>query len=213
MTQPAQAGTCTSGQWRGYDLNGDMSYSKDGVNSQLYVPPLGDLGNYNSYASGGDIYLIFGTNDFVQLGWVTNNGQTIAWTGERIPSWSSETLSNLPLTLTNAYHAFRILRDSLGYYDYYVDGNYVGRSNATHSIGYAGVTGEQDNTCGVMDNLAARDPWAPPYATLWWHSASLGWNTWANDDRETVNPVGSTEFHSDSVGGYTGTDDAWGGPA
>jgi hypothetical protein len=188
----------------------------------MYVPALSALGNYGSYPPGGDVYVISGNGDMVQFGWSVHNGATMLWWKEAIPGFD-ETGPPPTQTVSTGYHNFRLLWEPTynssgqplsGLYAFYIDGSYFQQTTYAHPYNepQAGVTGENDNSCGKINNLAIRNP-APPYGTLWYHTEPSGWFFWNNDYRFTVNPPGTNEYVSIGYPSDTtiGTDDAYGG--
>jgi hypothetical protein len=223
---PVAAATCTQGQWRGADIVQGGPGSYDGVNAQMNVPPLSALGNYSKYPPGGDVYVNSPAGDMVQFGWSVHNGATVLWWKEALPG-KSETGPTPTATISSGFHNFRVLwlpaysgsTPIANQYAFYVDGSLFQETVNKHPYNEptAGVTGEQDNTCGVMLNDTERSP-NPPYGTLWYHTEPSGWVFWNSDDRFTQNPANSSEYHSSPVlvqSGYssTGTDVAAGGPS
>jgi hypothetical protein len=221
---PVQAASCVSGQWRAADAASGGPGSYDGVNAQMYVPPLSALGNYASYSPGGDIYVISGGGDMVQFGWTVYHGATRLWWKESIPG-HSETGPTPSQTISTGFHNFRLLwlaayngsgQPIPAKYGLYIDSTSFAQTADTHPYNepQASVTGEQDNSCGVIDNKTVRNP-SPPYGTLWFHTEPTGWVFWTGDDRWAVNPPGTSEYTSNGIPDDTpagiGTDYAYGG--
>jgi hypothetical protein len=188
----------------------------------MYVPALSGLGNYGSYPPGGDIYVISGSGDFVQFGWSVHNGATRLFWKEALAG-QGETGPTPTQTVSTGYHNFRLLWEPTynasgqalpGKYAFYIDGSYFDETADLHPYNepQASVNGEQDNSCGKMNNLTIRNP-APPYSTLWYHTEPSGWFPWDHDNRWTVNPPGTNEYVSIGYpsNSTTGTDDAYGG--
>lgn len=120
----------------------------------------------------------YGRGDFVQIGWYVGHFGQLPFTltprvffGEYYPGQAGDEYLRPGVVLSwNSYHVFKLFfSTSTGYYNFYVDGDYVGRSLLRHSSkGKPGAVGEVANAvndyCITMWGEAHRA--VEPYQSL-----------------------------------------------